>query len=451
MVTNKPIKLANLLVNTENYRFESVASQKEAIDKMIQNQAEKLFNLAEHIVTHGLNPNDPVQVAVSSHDKKLYNVLEGNRRIVALKLFNNPDLIDDPSYDTFKKKFKKLKEKKGVLTIKEISCTVYDSPNEADTWIKLKHAGQVDGVGTVSWNAQQIQRFEEKVEGKSSVPLQIINYLKTSNTVSSPIKEKLNELSITNLNRLLSDPDIREFLGITVENGFVKGKLEQKEVSKGLIQVVKDLLDPEFKVRDIYAKVDRKDYIKKFPKDKIPNQKAESNETWTLNGAENEPGGNKEIKKKKKKLNDRKVLIPRACVMSIENERVNDIYSELQKLDVEKYVNAVAVLFRVFIELSVDSYIDSNKLSKAVTSAKDGSSLEYKVLTVASHLENLKKADENICKGIRSAVKNKHDLLGINTWNAYVHFNLYSPTAKNLIITWNNVQAFVEILWANIN
>lgn len=451
MVTNKPIKLADLLVNTENYRFESVASQKEAIDKMIQDQAEKLYNLADHIVKNGLNPNDPVQVVVSSHDKKLYNVLEGNRRIVALKLFNNPDLIDDPNYDAFKKKFKKLKDQKNVLSIKEIFCTVYDSPSEADTWIKLKHAGQVDGVGTVSWNAQQIQRFEEKVEGKSSVPLQIMNYLKSSNSVSSQIKEKLNDLSITNLNRLVSDPDVREFLGIAIERGLVTGTLDQKEVTKGLTQVVKDLLDPDFKVRDIYAKIDRKDYLKKFPKDKTPNQKAESIENWTLNGADNEVSNKKEIKKKKKKLNDRKILIPKSCVLSISNARVNDIYLELQKIDVEKFVNAVAVLFRVFIELSLDSYIDSNKLSKGITAAKDGSSLENKVHTVANHLENIKKADENICKGIRSAVKNKHDLLGINTWTAYVHYNLYSPTSKNLIVTWNNIQSFVEILWDHIN
>ena len=56
------IKLSDLLVNTENYRFDPVAGQKEAIDKMVENQQDKLYLLAEHIINNGLNPNDKIQV-----------------------------------------------------------------------------------------------------------------------------------------------------------------------------------------------------------------------------------------------------------------------------------------------------------------------------------------------------------------------------------------------------
>ena len=34
----RTIKLTSLFVNTENYRFEPLSSQKEAIDKMIEDQ-----------------------------------------------------------------------------------------------------------------------------------------------------------------------------------------------------------------------------------------------------------------------------------------------------------------------------------------------------------------------------------------------------------------------------
>lgn len=37
MAKPKTINIVNLQVNTENYRFEPVASQKEAIDLMIEN------------------------------------------------------------------------------------------------------------------------------------------------------------------------------------------------------------------------------------------------------------------------------------------------------------------------------------------------------------------------------------------------------------------------------
>src|SRR5579859_4983429 len=108
MAKTKEIKLTDLLANTENYRFEAAVNQKEAIDKMVEDQGDKLFNLAEHIVNNGLNPNDRIQVVLSNHDNRKYNVLEGNRRTVTLKILHNPDLIDAGKHLALKKKFRKL-------------------------------------------------------------------------------------------------------------------------------------------------------------------------------------------------------------------------------------------------------------------------------------------------------------------------------------------------------
>jgi hypothetical protein len=163
MAQSRKIKLVDLLVNTENYRFEPVSSQKEAIDKMIEDQGEKLYILSSDIINHGLNPNDRIQVVVSNHDAAKYNVLEGNRRTVALKVLNNPDLIENTKQAFLKRKFRKLHDDNKKSLIKEIECTLYSNPSEADKWIKLKHAGQSEGAGTVPWTGQQVQRFEEKV------------------------------------------------------------------------------------------------------------------------------------------------------------------------------------------------------------------------------------------------------------------------------------------------
>lgn len=48
----RTIKLTSLFVNTENYRFEPLSSQKEAIDKMIEDQGDKLYSLVDDIVTN---------------------------------------------------------------------------------------------------------------------------------------------------------------------------------------------------------------------------------------------------------------------------------------------------------------------------------------------------------------------------------------------------------------
>ncbi|HRD38312.1 MAG TPA: ParB/Srx family N-terminal domain-containing protein, partial [Bacteroidia bacterium] len=351
MAKTQKIKLLDLLVNTENYRFEPVASQKEAIDQMINEQTEKLYNLAEHIIQHGINPNDKIQVVVSNHDKTKYNVVEGNRRTVALKILNNPDLIEGSVHVNLKKKFRKLHDNNKASLVKEIDCTVYENPAEADKWIKLKHAGE--SVGTVRWNAQQVQRFEEKVEGKSSVALQTIKILQNSSDVPKELKSNLTNLKITNLDRLISDPDVRDTLGIKITNGVIQSDIEQKEVIKGLTQVAKDLLNPKFKVGEIYTKEDRKDYLKKFPKSSKPDVSKKASKPWQYNDTSSS-SSSKPSPKPKPNPNDRDVLIPKSCVIKIGVAKVNAIYHELQKLSVTKYTNAVSVTLRVFVELSVD-------------------------------------------------------------------------------------------------
>ena len=161
----KKIKLTSLFVNTENYRFEPLSSQKEAIDKMIEDQEDKLYSLADDIVTNELSPVDLIMVT-PSEDVNKYIVLEGNRRITSLKLLNNPTLIDD-KYSSLRKRFQKLQKEHpdAILNLKSIDCAVFDNPTEADIWIKRKHSGELNGIGTVTWNSQQKQRFEEKQKG----------------------------------------------------------------------------------------------------------------------------------------------------------------------------------------------------------------------------------------------------------------------------------------------
>lgn len=448
MAKSETIKLTDLQVNTENYRFEAFGNENEAISKMIDDQEDKLYNLAEHMVNEGLNPNDRIQVVVSNHDATKYIVLEGNRRFIALKLLSNPELVGNKN-DSLKKKFKNLHDTNKSKIPREVECIVYDDPSEADMWIKLKHAGESDGVGTVKWDAQQIRRFEEKVEGKSSIALQTIKLLEKSPDVPSEIKNNLKNIPITNLDRLLSDPDIRDMLGIEINNGVLQSNIEEKEVIKGLTQVAKDLLTPGFTVGKIYNKQDKIDYKNGFSKSSIPDTSKKASTPWQFNGSiPSSTAG--PAPKPKPNPKHRKKLIPKTCSLKISNAKVNAIYHELQKIDTAKFTNATGVLFRVFIELSIDCYIEEHKLTNMPSSANSGSSFQQKVFQVASHLETKKLADATICKGIKIAVKDKNSVLGLDTWHAYVHNNRFSPIADNLIITWDNMQDFMEILWNNI-
>mgnify|MGYP000944436713 CR=1 FL=1 len=74
---------------------------------MITEQENKLVNLAEDIINNGLNPSDIPIVTPSADDEKAYVVLEGNRRVTAIKLIIQPDLV--PSEFSFiKRRFKEF-------------------------------------------------------------------------------------------------------------------------------------------------------------------------------------------------------------------------------------------------------------------------------------------------------------------------------------------------------
>ena len=386
----RTIKLTSLFVNTENYRFEPLSSQKEAIDKMIEDQGDKLYSLVDDIVTNGLSPVDLI-IVTPNEDSNKYVVLEGNRRITSLKLLNNPTLIDD-KYSPLRKKFQKLQKEKpnAISELKNIACAVFETPTEADIWIKRKHSGELNGIGTVTWNAQQKQRFEEKTEGKSSIPLQIITLLKSQEEVSDTIKDSLSKLNITNLQRLMSDPYVREHLGLEINNGILVSKVKVSEVIKGLLKVVTDILNPEFKVSDIYNREKRKQYIDNFDKSQKPDLSNEASEQWSVQDIENNKeqasrnSEKQEIKgDKNRKTRNRGALVPKSLNLHISNPKINKIFEELKHVQVKTCPNASSVLLRVFLELSVDAYLEKFDLvlKSATTRLYD---TEAKIICIVS-------------------------------------------------------------------
>jgi len=443
--TTKMIPLTNLSVNIENPRFEMAGNQREAIYVMIDEQGEKLVTLAKDIVEIGLiNPSELTIVTPHEKEEGNYNVLEGNRRVIALKVLSNPDVIDT-NQKWFSKKIRKLSEEFQKRPITEIQCVVFSKQEDAYRWIKLKHTGENEGVGTVRWDAQQTARFNERVEGVSKIALQALDFLRNDDSTEEELKKKLKYVPSTSLERLLQDTAVQNALGISISNGRLQTNLEESEVAKGLRKIVKDLVGGTIKVKDIYTKEDRKEYIQTFHSSELPDKKNKLKISWDLASPQQR---HKTPSKKPSPLStERHPIIPKDCVLKIKDNRINKIYSELKSLNSDHYVNAAAVLIRVFIELSVDAFIDKHKLPKV----NENSELRQKVEAVANYFESQKNImDKHQLKPIRVAVGNVNSILSIHTFNAYIHNRYFSPIANDLKTTWDNIQLFVVKIWENI-
>src|SRR5437762_4119197 len=89
------LNLADLLLDLENPRISKASSQREVLQKIIEDQDLKLVVLAESIVTDGLNPMDRWLVIKSANERGMYIVLEGNRRLATIKILQNASVMND--------------------------------------------------------------------------------------------------------------------------------------------------------------------------------------------------------------------------------------------------------------------------------------------------------------------------------------------------------------------
>lgn len=89
------IPLARLRLNKENDKHGSLASEPDCISWMLDNLGDEIRNLAQDIAERGLSPIDGVLVLPDIETRGDYIVWEGNRRITALKLLDDPNRCPD--------------------------------------------------------------------------------------------------------------------------------------------------------------------------------------------------------------------------------------------------------------------------------------------------------------------------------------------------------------------
>lgn len=257
----KDIPIANLLIDPENPRLETQASQNETLLEMLDAQAVKLVTLASDIVNFGPNPADlPIVMPIDGNDGR-YVVLEGNRRVAALKVLSTPELASQAESPTVRRRFAELGKQFQSRSINSLFCVVVASRQEADHWIQLRHTGENAGAGIVSWGATEAARYMARLSGDKPPHLQILDFVKERGQLSEEATRRLPRIAITNLQRLIDDPYVRSKLGIDVRRSNVFTDYSGEEVVKGLTKVVEDLAMKRINVSHIDNKNLRRDYI----------------------------------------------------------------------------------------------------------------------------------------------------------------------------------------------
>lgn len=464
------IKLSNLSLDLQNPRYEVQKSQPEALNTIADDQKDKLLALLRDIIENGLNPSDLPIVMPDPRKDNGYIVLEGNRRIAALKLLKKPEIVLEKRLQA---KYRKLHDKHKDFKLKTIECLVVGSREEANLWIERKHEGEMEGIGTIRWTTVQKSRFLSNKSGKDSVILQLIDFMKVIGENDVEFLSQLQRTKATNMERLLGTPEVRARLGLDYNNGLYSSRILPEEAFRGLKAIIKRLSRSDFNVKSIYHKDDRLTFLNTIPDDELPDLSKKSDTPWLLkeyssqehesktdtsetsiDSESSEKQSNQELKNDNQtRPTSRDTFIPVDLSLPIKNDRINRLFNELKRLSHNMHPNACAILLRVFIELSVDTFLEEfSLLSKgAVSGSKDSRSLKDKTNTVIQKLESLNVIDSSFAKGIRSELNKDHTPVGIDTLHAYVHNSYFNPIPETLMYSWDNIEPFIVALWKAIN
>ena len=461
----KEIKIQNLILDVDNYRIGHQDGQPQAIKAIIEEQDGKLIALAKDIIKNGLSPIESLLVMPAKNSNTQYVVIEGNRRVTSIKLVENPELAVGTNNEI---EFRKLNSKSHEKLPKEVNCVVVDSKEAGKLWIRRRHDNALGGAGIEKWSSTANERADAD-SGKFAPAKEVREFVVANSNLSDDVKKIINspKFNNTNLTRLIGTKYIKELLGFENQDK----KLVSTADPQWLLQVLSEILEiiatkehngKVFSESDIDKLEQRKDFfdelVKKHPK---PNSKKT---VWGVNGDEvvksksqPKPPLPKPTKPNPDSAN-RMVLIPKSFGLVIPDGKANNIYHELRKLPLEGndiYPNSAGVLLRVFIEFSIDRYINENTITLQVKFNDKNTgrpvfkdSLNEKITAVIQYMESNNIVRSKELDSIKKELAKQFSILSVATLNAYVHNPSINPKPLELKMTWDDIKDFITKLWS---
>ncbi|MBB4952738.1 hypothetical protein H4S14_000780 [Agrobacterium vitis] len=234
------VDVARVFLDKENPRHEPFEDQDEAISYLCEH--EYVLPIARDIAEHGLNPLE--LFALLRGANSTFIAAEGNRRLCAIKLLNDPDLAPANLRNEFVKAAKDWKE------VTEIFAVVFKDRNEVRLWLDRIHAGHLDGRGRRQWKAEQKARNSGYT--KNSLALAILDSAQRRSLISDEGREG----RLSTVQRYVGNPIFRDALGL--ESG-VDGEpttdLSENDFSKLFRQFIKDVAEKKITTRDNAEKI----------------------------------------------------------------------------------------------------------------------------------------------------------------------------------------------------
>lgn len=445
----RDIKPKQIRLDSKNPRLERIEDQELEALHGLWTDTNRMLGLARHISEKGLDPT--VRLAVIKTDgggPRDYVVLEGNRRLAALQALEDPGKVSDVLTATQKAKLDGYSTEYRKAPAEKVPCAVFASREDAEPWIELRHSADPTGAGVIMWGAQEKSRF--KTRGRThELAVQIIDLVKKEGKLTAAEAKAVQSARyLTNLRRFTNDPEVRNRLNISSDSdGTLKLPSTREKTVKALSRIVADFATGDATVKDVYHKADRLDYLERLDAGgALP--PAPSRPKTGGRASPPKPGAKAGVKGIPR---DREKLFRSTITVNFGREaRIAKIFAELRSLKLDTYPNAVAVLFRVLLELSVDHYLVQEGVM-TTTVLNSTRQLRPKIQAALDDMKTKGVLDDRQLKPLRSAMQKSKGIVGpahLESIQAYVHNPYFHPRPDDLKIAADDWQTFLETIWS---
>lgn len=349
------ISIDEISLDPNNPRHDSVKDESSVLEALLKtkNFKNKIITLMKDILEYNQNPLDVIGVLLTENNT-LYSK-EGNRRIAALKILNNPELIrynDTALYS----RVQNLLNDYSIIPNK-VYCYVTKNADQLDHAIELKHQGEQNGSGTVSWGSEEKARHRRN-KGKHDSIYAFLNTLEEKKILLAKVRRNITK---TNWERIFTK-DALEWLGVK-KNGDDYEIVDEKmftpkfralttEIENKTHHIVNDKIAREklFKQLDDQLKVQINDVIPKIEdgdkkiekKERKEELEKSSDENSTTDDAAKSNGKNSDSKGKEKEDDERQKPLVKETPSKF---RLHELYiSKNSKIDSAIHTSIVNIL-----------------------------------------------------------------------------------------------------------
>jgi hypothetical protein len=386
----------------------------------------------------------------------MFIVLEGNRRVAALKLLETPALADGTIVE---KPFREMAKKYQEKPVRELEVRVFANRVEASPWIRRRHMSSASGVGLERWKAPAKGRAMRDEGERAPRFLAVMEMLDERTEAWAEIESALDN-RWTTVDRILNSASMPKILGVDIHPRSGRIDFENGNVAAGkalLRRILTVMASADFEFADIEKATDREKFISSFSDMSVKKVARDGHHTGKPPKPDDKaaPARDPDTKRARaaRDSKDRETLAPKSGsrMLRVENVRLNGLYRECRLTKVRDHENTAAFLLRVFIELSSEALLAAKHVPIPNRFQKEGKQrwgdigipLAVKIDCVADFLDPSKK-DKNFQQARLAAQPSARSAYSIHTLHGYFHNLKLIPEASEIKGAWDSWEAYLH-------